>query len=113
MTDEKLVALLRQLHKRTMEGKLDWEETTFRNFYQVAFPEYVVKIGPSQEGELVLRLFNKDNILMEEMSENQIHPGIFDAATTMRELYKAAKRKALNTEKALDDLLAALEEGDD
>lgn len=112
MTEEKLAALLTRLHDRTMAGKLDWEETTRKNFYQVAFPEYAIRIGPDDHGDLVLRLYNKDNVLMEEVAANQLESHLrgIPALVMMQDLYTAAKRKALNTDKALDELIASLDE---
>jgi hypothetical protein len=110
MTDEKLATLVSRLLERTTAGKLNWEETARSHFYQVAFPEYVVQIGPTDEGIPILQLRNKDNVLMEQVSARQLYQHLTDAELQMQELYTAAMRKALNTDKALDDILSSLED---
>lgn len=111
MTEEKLAKLLTRLHSRTMEGRVNWEATARKNFYQVAFPEYAIQVGPDDHGDLVLKLYNNDNVLLEEVDATQLQSHLEPSAIVMmHELYRAAKRKALNTDKALDDLLSALED---
>ena len=113
MTEEKLATLLMRLHGRTMDGKVNWEVTARRNFYQVAFPEYAIQVGPNEDGFLVLKLYNDDNILLEEVDARDLQSHLkTNAHEMMHELYTAAKRKALNTDKALDDLLSSLEKED-
>ena len=113
MTEEKLARLLERLHNRTMDGKVKWEATARKNVYQVAFPEYVIQVGPDDSGDIVLRLYNQDNILLEIVRVEAIqHYLQLNALEIMSELYTAARRTALNTDKAVDDLLSALERDD-
>jgi hypothetical protein len=61
----------------------------------------------------VLRLINADSLLMVEVSPHQLQKHAPDAFIVMRELHTAAKRTALNTEKALDNILSLLGEDDE
>jgi len=111
---EKIADLIKQLNILTNEGKVKWEETAKRNFYQCSFPQYSVQIGefPDQLPELqfVFRLINMDNVVMEEASPSDLYPFMADAVVTMREMHTAARREALGTNKALDDILSSLKE---
>jgi hypothetical protein len=50
---------------------------------------------------------------MVEVSPHQLQKHAPDAFIVMRELHTAAKRTALNTEKALDNILSLLGEDDE
>jgi len=113
-TEQKLVALLQRLLEQTAEGEISWEETAARDFYQVAFPSYTVQIGEREEEsgtlDFVLRIFNKDNQLMEEAGAGDLRSELDNAYNQMRQLYTAARRKAMEVDEALDNILSSLGE---
>lgn len=111
---EKLADLLNRLTVLTNQGKIKWEETAKRGFYQYSFPSYTVQIGEDPDEDpnfrYVLRVINNNNVVMEQVTPSDLQPHIFNAFDVMRELHVNAKREALGTEKALDDILLLLKE---
>ena len=111
---EKLAALVNRLDVLTNEGKIKWEETARKGFYQYSFPSYTVQIGelPDEDpnSRYVFKLINEDNVVMEQVTPSDLIPYMPNPFDIMRELHVSAKREALGTEQALDDILGLLKE---
>ena len=120
--EEKLWELIQRLHKRSREGSVAWEVAAGRReMYQVSFPNTTVRIteetGEADEPDYVILVLNEEGRIVERASDVQLRnsvealqdiPGPSVTFTVMRELFQMARRKALGSEKVLDDLLSTL-----
>jgi len=120
MPENRLVTLVRRLHKRSLDGKLSWENTAKDGTYQCSFPNYVVQLHarPSREEpdsmDYILSILNNENVLIERIDDMQLTREIKEGGSAyalMGEMYTAVRRIALGTEAAIDALLEEL--GDD
>jgi len=112
MVNERIVKLIERLHQRTMDGKITWEQTNIEGVFQIAFPEYSLKISKSESSHdysisIFLQIYNKDGILIEGVHDGQLMPMI--PFSTMEELYYNARRTAMGVDKAIDDILSELD----
>lgn len=120
MAENKLATLVSRLLEKTREDKLNWERTPRDGVFQVAFPEYVVKIfsrqsrmpdeeNPENLPDYVIQVFDEKGQL-EEFTDIDLR-GVIEggAFKPMQELHSLARRKALGTDKAIDKILSSLE----
>lgn len=113
MAYEKALKIIERLHRKTQEGELEWEEGPNNETYQVSFPDYSITIesisdlSTAEEYEIVIR--NSDGRVLERFSDLDV-PKIQDTSGTkiFEEIFNQARRYALGTDKALDDILGAL-----
>lgn len=124
MTDDKLVTLARRIQERTKEGSLRWEATARENTFQVAFPGSVVQISSWLDsrgrGGYTLRVLNEEGMVLEEITDGVLQKllaqeisleglfGLEEARSILEEIYTAARRIALGTDRTLDTLLSFL-----
>ena len=116
MTMSKLVTLVRRLHERTTAGEIDWERTPHEGSYQCSFTSYVMQIRtrPSRHEEdaldYVLLIMDDVGRLIESVDDEEFtHMGMEDAYAILVETYNLARRRALGTDAAIEDLLRELE----
>jgi hypothetical protein len=129
MADDKIVTLAKRIQERTKEGALRWEVTARENTFQVAFPESVVQISRwldsrGREG-YALRILNAEGLVLEDITEHTLqdvlrqsmtaHEGFLGepspemaARRIMEDIYTSARRIALGTDRALEDLIKRL-----
>lgn len=120
MTQNSTVTLVERLHKRTLEGRLIWEETSRDDTLQVSFPNHVVQISERASREdfvgpnYVIRVLGPEGDILEEMSDEDIAKLIEDGDDVyqiMRDTYVVGRRTAKGVEGAIREILEAL--GDD
>ena len=112
MAESSVKALIVRLLLRTGEGKLKWEETPTEGVFQTAFPEYVVRIM-ERSNDYVIRVLDSNGSVVEEETDSDLRGDWPQAYGVMRELYIEARRSAKGVDKAIRDILSALEEEDD
>ena len=120
---EKLAKLAYKLHQMTDRGKISWQETMTAGVYQASFSDYSVQISIEQSGrEPVVRIgiFGTDGNELESFTDEELSPewlsefeGIAGAFGMMYGTYQTARRVALGTEKAINQILSALEYDDE
>jgi hypothetical protein len=119
MADRKLITFVKKLSQRTLEGKVPWEKTVEDAVFQAAFPAYSITIGTRETQnefesgvDYVIKIFNDEGGLVEVIADPDFAKGDFDggAFRVMEEIYAVARRTAMGVEKALDSLLASLNE---
>ena len=122
MAYEKLARLVCKIYKRTIEGEINWEETATTGVYQTSFADYsiLISLQPSQSGgesdvEIsIIDVFGNEveSFLDVDLKSNWLHDlGITkNPYSVMKETYDIARRVALGSEKAVDDILAVLED---
>jgi hypothetical protein len=115
---DKLVKLVQMLQRRAASGDLKWEETVQDDYYQTAFPNYVLRIGPrpgrGNDTDYVIQILNANNVVIEEFTDVDIDSHMEGGGASfgaMRNLHEAARRSAMGADKALDEILNEL--GDD
>ena len=114
MVDRKLITVIKQLHKKTLAGKIFWEATVEADVYQASFPGSTIKIFP-QGADYVVMIYNDEGVLIEEVNDTDFDPDDFgdeDPYAFLDELYSMARRRALGVDEALDSLLDELEAED-
>lgn len=120
MNYDKQAALVAQLYKATVGGKVAWENSIRDDTFEASFPRQSVMISrtsPDGGDELYsIVLINKDGVVADEFSNIELRltggaPN-FSWYVTMKELWQLARRRALGAEDALDDLLGQFD-GDD
>ena len=119
MSYPKMVYLVQKLYRRTDDGTAEWEETDIEGVFQAPFPEYTVRLSmhspdghvPGSE-DYVLSILNARGLKIEEVSDVDLAEDLADSYEVMKHLYRAARRKAMGVDQALDSILSALGKDD-
>ena len=115
----KMWALVERLAVKTAEGRLVWESTSGKGVFQTSLPKYTVRISeePNRHTEgmdYVMSIHDSSGSNIERVSDVDLAPTAGakgeDAFSVMRGLYKEAKRAALGVDKAVDEIITALDE---
>ena len=119
---KKLAELAYKLHQMTIKGKVAWQETVTAGVYRASFSNYSLQISlePSENlqgpKDIRISVFGDDGNEIESFIDEDIKQWIsnFDPFSTgyhmMHETYEVARRSALGTEQAIDQILADLED---
>lgn len=107
MIEKKMIQLIGSLLEQTESGQIHWEAAFRENWFQVSFGKYTVQVGERPE-VYVLKLFNIDDHLLEEMESDALLRQDTNAANKLSRLYVEARRQALGVESALDEILGTL-----
>jgi len=110
---EKQRSIVIGLLERSQAGKIPWEESVRPRAYQVSFTNYSVVIWyedrPDDELDIHIDIINSSGDIVESFSDMQLTerfgPGPYKQ---MKDLYELARRTALGSEAALDEILEAL-----
>ena len=118
MADPKLLTLLERLHRRTREGRVDWEETREEGVFQAHFGGLALTISSREDPEwpdspdYVIRILNDEGRLVEEFTNNDLRPLVKDEEVNpyklLDETFTSARRSAMGVERALNTLLEEL-----
>ena len=117
MAEQRLLDLVASLKGLTDKNKVDWQETPEEGVFQAAFPEYTIKIRQANDpyhydNAIVVQIYNANGAQIESASDReleQLAPNTQGLHEFMGDLFQAARRKALGTEKAVSDLLSYLQ----
>ena len=120
---KKLAELAYRLHQRTVEGKIHWEVTVTDGVFQASFSDYSITISVHEseiaDGARDVRIrvladdgneiesFTDIDIENEWLTEFSVSTDAFDM---MYETYEVARRSALGTEQAINDILSELDD---
>ncbi len=119
---EKLATLAHALYQRTLKGEIDWEVTVSDGVYQASFSNYSIKIlleksksVPDVE-DVRISVFDQNGAEIESFTDVDIadewkkrFSHVSDSFDGMQGTYEIARRSALGTEKAIDQILSELE----
>ena len=123
MAYKKLANLASSLHRRTVAGTIDWEEMALDGVYQASLANYSVRISlvdsQGDEGvDVKISIINEEGSEVESFSDVDLKPEWFDGLSItghpydiMYNIYQTARRTALGSETAINDILEEL--GDD
>jgi len=113
MSYKKLSTLVTNLLRSSNLGTVSWEETAKKNAYQAAFGTNVLQISSSGEIDYKIAIFDENGVEIESFEDTDIAE-YFDedgpAYKVMGELYDVARRRALGSEQAIDEILAILKD---
>lgn len=121
MAYRKLASLACRLYQRTYDGEVDWEETASTGVYQASFADYsiIISLQPPQSGgdsdvkiSIIDDVGNEVESFLDVDLESEwlIDLGIIETPfKIMKDTYDTARRAALGSEKAIDEILAVLE----
>ena len=124
MAYRKLAKLALGLYRETVDGRVDWEETTSSGVYQASFSNYAVTISlqesqDDEENNVRISIYNSEASMIESFSDSALDCDWFfemDVTETpfkiMYELYEIARRTALGSEQAVNEILKELEDDD-
>jgi len=119
---EKLAQLAYRLQQKTIEGEVDWNETVVSGVYQASLADYSIRISlqPSletPEKDVKISIINEEGVEIESFLDIDIKPEWLakmeidnSPYTIMYNTYEVARRLALGTEKAINQILLKLEE---
>ena len=110
--DEKLLALLKRIYDKTLQGELRWEPTANGAAFTVAFARFSLSLQrlyeASEDSEyILLRISNDHGQTIDELPEGK---AVRIGFRSMSELYERARRIAMGFDEALDELLTELGE---
>lgn len=119
MSYPQMVYLVQKLYGRTDDGSVEWGETEIEGVFQATFLEYIVCLSmQSPDGHVpgsedyVLSILNAHGLKIEEVSDVDLAEDLADSYEVMKHLYKAARRKAMGVDQALDSILSSLGQDD-
>lgn len=117
MADDKFKLLINKISDGTMAGTLKWESTVHQDAFQVTFKNYAVQIRGS-DNNFVVSLFGDRGEILESATDDELGRvrdeniarkyGTATYWSLLSLVYKAARRIALGTDKAIDDILGQL-----
>jgi hypothetical protein len=105
MANDRMAEIVKLLLQKTRDGSVQWEMTPVGGQFQAPFTKYSVLLrgGPDTP---YLMLNNERGEVVEDLSSiTSVNLGVFDH---LRELYVMARRQALGTDRALDEMLNIL-----
>jgi hypothetical protein len=106
----KLVVRLQDL---TTEGKIDWQETANENAFQATVGQFVVTIHREKanwdDWDYHISVVDLKGTLIDEAWAGHTTLAKLKPDYGLFHLYDGARRKAINADKALSDLLSSLD----
>lgn len=122
MAYKKLANFTSSLHRRTMGGTIEWEETALRGVYQASLANYSVRISlvDSQDHgglDANLSIINDEGSEVESFLDVDLQSEWFrelgvagSSFEIMSSIFHTARRIALGSEKAINDILEELDD---
>ncbi len=120
---DKLVELVHQIHNRTMEGKIPWEQTSDEEVLIAAFPNFTVQLRESQLAAdsqyfgvvYSLAIHDERGKLVREVNpDNMETDNGFPTYQLLHATFQRARRQAMGTDNgtdiAIDNVLRVLQE---
>lgn len=123
MAYQKLAVLAHRLHQRTIEGRLEWEVTATSEVYQTSFANYSINISKLEsrseiKPDIEISVFDDEGVELESFLDEDLSDSMFEefaepdtnAYQIMSETYDVARRTALGSEKAINEILSNLDD---
>ncbi len=109
MADKRLFEIVKLLLEQTEARKVQWEKSATKGAFLTSFAKYsVVMAGTSQMPHLFL--YDEDGDVVEDLALADTFTN-GDVKEALERLYILARRRALGTDEALDDILKSLRTG--
>ena len=116
--NDRLGRLVERLHSKSERREIQWQKSV-PDAFETSFPNYTVEVGQisgSPESTTYLKIYNEEGEVIEFVQDQELRSGAFYSSdddkyqTKLRETYQMARRVALGTEEAIDNLIMALED---
>jgi hypothetical protein len=105
-TKERLAEIAKLLFENTVAGKIPWEKSSTKDEFQAPFgAKYIVVIKGSSDYPY-LTILDQDGDTVEDLSFTAAREA--DVQVELRQLYQGARRKALGSDEAVDEILREL-----
>ena len=98
----------------TLDGNLQWEKTADEGVFQTIVASYILRYKHKTHGNIyTIELYNSDNEMVdrftdEELTDNDEYESEL-VFSKMSSAYDKARRQAMGTEKAIDDIISELD----
>ena len=130
MSYKKLATLTKRLYERTLAGSIDWEETALNDVYQTSLADYSLRISleesqtlevsqSSVQSDVKIAIVNDVGSVIESFLDEDLSPEWFHEIGVnehpykiMYSIYEIARRRALGSEQAINDILKELDDED-
>lgn len=118
MSNPKFEKMIQRLIQKTDEGTANWQETSRPNVFALSLADFSVLLRQVDSEEAVgidvlVEIVNKDGKVIDSVRDVDSVPEFGDPHEwykRMSDLYKAARRKAMGVDEALDKLLEELDD---
>lgn len=113
MNYEKIARVIRALSRSAAAGATSWRELDSQTAYEADFAQYAVRISAEQTedanavSKYKLEII-KDDRVIETVTSDQLKAALPASAFILREMYDAARKKALGVDEVLDEILQSL-----
>jgi hypothetical protein len=110
----RLEKLVERLHEKSERGELTWRKGA-SGALEVTFPRHTVALDQlAKDKEITLTIYNDEGEILDYITEHNLKEetrGLLGGRyqIKLRETYHMARRKALGSDQAIDDLLRVLE----
>ena len=110
--DKKLIVVMNKIYARTKADVLDWEPSEDPNVFAVKFADFTLSIVRAPEIEKApesfsLSIANSDGLVIQELDSYLASKNGF---ADMKDLFDRARRRAVDINGALNDLIRELDE---
>lgn len=104
--DKRKEDLIKKLTAKTEEGKIVWGESVSENAFQTTLPNMTIVVYSYRETYLV-NILNSMDVVIEEITEEDVAYNFHEQK--IKVLWELARRKALNVDAQIDELLSSLD----
>src|SRR3984957_138019 len=110
--DKKLITVITRLYAKTKADVVEWQPSEDANILAVKFSDYTITLvrmlaTPAHAEAFNLTIANSDGAVIQEMDSSTARDNGF---ADMSDLFSRARRRAVDLNGALDDLLKELDE---
>ena len=108
---ERIAKLVDRLHEKTEARAIAWEKSPSGNF-QASFPRYTVELSQGRDMNVYVTIYNDEGDILERVSDKNLidNQGTLEEGLVLNALYDIARRIALGSDEAIDNLISALED---
>lgn len=110
MANDRLVQLINELYRATLDGRIRWQETASEDAFRVGLGDGLVRIQRGSEpvrGYYVISLLNKHGRIVDELQAGDFT----EHYQQLDDLYQKARSSALNEDQIVDSMLRDLKAG--
>lgn len=115
MAYDKHYALANRLYEKTVSGEKTWEETAQDDVFQLNFAKYSVRIRQKNVvnqdyPDYIIEIYDKDGAKIDSYSDQDLDNSGNEYFNKLEEIYETARRQALGTDQAIDEIIAELDD---
>lgn len=113
--NDRLSTLVRLLDEKTQAGVVFWEKTGEDGIYEAVFDAFNLKIykrlNPvdyKAQEDIYIGIYDQVGTLLDEVTDLEIESSLSDAYERMARIYQLARRRALGVDRAIENIIAQL-----